>query len=178
MADLTQAVATQAAIDRAVDHFGRIDVLVNVAGGFRAGKAVQETSADLWDLMLDLNTRSVLYASQGVIPQMVQQESGKIITIGSKSAFAGGAGKAAYSASKAAVLRLTESMSAELKEQGINVNSVLPGTIDTLANRKAMPHADTNRWVSLEALTNVILFLASDAARAIHGAAVPVYGLG
>ncbi len=178
VADLTQEAATQAAIDRAVEHFGRIDVLVNAAGGFRAGKAVHETSADLWNFMLDLNARSVLNTSQAVIPQMIQQQRGKIITIGSKSAFEATAGKAAYSASKAAVLRLTESMSAELKGQGINVNSVLPGTIDTPANRKAIPKADRSRWVQPEELANVILFLASDGAKAIHGAAIPVYGLG
>jgi NAD(P)-dependent dehydrogenase (short-subunit alcohol dehydrogenase family) len=133
---------------------------------------------DLWDFMLDLNARSVLIASRAVIPQMIKQQRGKIITIGSKSAFGGAANKAAYSASKAAVLRLTESMSAELKHQGINVNSVLPGTIDTPTNRLAMPAADTGRWVTPEQLANVILFLASDAANAIHGAAIPVYGLG
>lgn len=178
VADLTQAAATQAAFDRAREHFGRIDVLVNAAGGFRAGKKVHETTADLWDFMLDLNARSVLHASQAVIPQMIQQERGKIITIGTRSAFEGKAGQGAYSASKAAVLRLTESMSAELKQHGINVNSVLPGTIDTPSNRKAMPQADTNKWVQPEQLANVILFLASDAAKAVHGAAVPVYGLG
>lgn len=177
VADLTQAAATQAAIDRAVEQFGRIDVLVNTAGGFRAGKKVHETGADLWDFMLDLNARSVLHASQAVIPQMIEQQQGKIITIGTRSAFDGPAGQGAYSASKAAVLRLTESMSAELKKEGINVNSVVPGTIDTPSNRKAMPKADTSKWVPAEDLASVILFLASDAAKAIHGAAVPVYGL-
>ena len=178
IADLTQEAAVQAAVDRAIEHFGRIDVIVHTAGGFRSGKAVQEMPLDLWDFMLDLNARSVLIASRAIIPQMIKQQRGKIITIGSKSAFEGGANKAAYSASKAAVLRLTESMSAELKHLGINVNSVLPGTIDTPTNRKAMPDADTGRWVTPEELANVILFLASDAAQAIHGAAIPVYGLG
>jgi NAD(P)-dependent dehydrogenase (short-subunit alcohol dehydrogenase family) len=178
VADLTQEAATQAAVDRAVEHFGRLDVLVNTAGGFKAGKAVHEMPSDLWDFMLDLNARSVLNACRAVIPQMLSQRRGKIINIGSKSAFAGSAGTAAYSASKAAVLRLTESMSTELKAQGINVNSVLPGTIDTPTNRQAMAGADTSRWVPPQELANVILFLASDAAKAIHGAAVPVYGLG
>jgi NAD(P)-dependent dehydrogenase (short-subunit alcohol dehydrogenase family) len=161
-----------------VEHFGRIDVLVNTAGGFRAGKPVHETPKDLWDFVLDLNARSVLNACQAVIPQMLKQQQGKIISFGSKSALAGRANAAAQSVSKAAVLRLTESMSAELKDKGINVNCILPGTIDTPPNRKAMPNADTSRWVQPDDLTNVILFLASDASDAIHGAAIPVFGLG
>jgi NAD(P)-dependent dehydrogenase (short-subunit alcohol dehydrogenase family) len=178
VADLTQAAATQAAIDRAVAHFGRIDVLVNTAGGYRSGKAVHETTADLWDFMLDLNARSVLNASQAVIPQMLKQQEGKIISFGSKSGLIGGANNSAHGVSKAAVLRLTESMSAELKGQGINVNCIIPGTIDSPSNRKGMPDADRSGWVAPEDLANVILFLASEAARAIHGAAVPVFGLG
>jgi NAD(P)-dependent dehydrogenase (short-subunit alcohol dehydrogenase family) len=178
VADLTQAAATQAAIDRAVEHFGRLDVLVNTAGGFRSGKPVHETPDDLWNFMLDLNARSVLNASQAVIPQMLKQQRGKIISFGSKSALQGGANNSAHAVSKAAVLRLTESMSAELKGQGINVNCIIPGTIDSPANRKAMPEADTSRWVQPEALAKVILFLASDAAKAIHGATIPVSGLG
>lgn len=178
VADLTQESATQAAVDRAFEHFGRIDVLVNTAGGYRAGKAVHETPADLWEFMLDLNARSVLFAARAVVPHMLEQQRGKIITIGSKDSLKGRGNAAAYGASKAAVLRLTESMSAELKTKGINVNCILPGTIDTPNNRKAMPDANTDRWVPPEELANVILFLASDAAKAIHGAAVPVFGLG
>lgn len=178
VADLTQAAATQAAIDQAVEHFGRIDILVNTAGGFRAGKPVHETPEDLWDFLLNLNARSVLNACQAVIPQMLKQQRGKIISFGSRSALTGRANTAAQSVSKAAVLRLTESMSAELKDQGINVNCILPGTIDTPANRKSIPNADTSRWVQPDDLVTVILFLASDASSAIHGAAIPVYGLG
>lgn len=178
VADLTQGAATQAAVDQAVEQFGRIDVLVNTAGGFKAGTAVHETPADLWDFMFNLNARSVLNACQAVIPQMLKQQQGKIITFGSRSALISGAHSSLHGASKAAVLRLTESMSAELKTQGINVNCIIPGTIDTPANRKAMPNADARYWVQPQALADVILFLASDAAKAIHGAAVPVYGLG
>lgn len=178
VADLTQKAATEAAVNRAVDHFGRIDVLVNTAGGYRGGKPVHEMPADQWDFMLDLNARSVLHACQAVIPTMLKQKRGKIISFGSKSALNSRARNAAHGASKAAVLRLSESMSAELKTQGINVNCILPSTLDTPSNRKAMPNADTSRWVSPEAIVDVILFLASDKARAIHGAAVPVFGLG
>lgn len=178
VADLTQRAATQAAIDRATDHFGRIDILVNTAGGYRGGQPVHEMPDDQWDFMLELNARSVLHACQAVIPTMLEQQRGKIISFGSESALSGKAKNSAHSASKAAVLRLTESMSAELKTRGINVNCILPSTLNTPANRKAMPNADHSRWVEPEAVADVILFLASDKARAIHGAAVPVFGLG
>jgi len=128
--------------------------------------------------MLDLNARSVFIACHAFIPHMLRQGSGKIVNIASRAALSGDANHAAYSASKAAVVRLTESMDAELKDAGLNVNCVLPGMIDTPPNRQAMPDADHSRWVEPEALTDVILFLASDAARAIHGVALPVYGRG
>jgi NAD(P)-dependent dehydrogenase (short-subunit alcohol dehydrogenase family) len=126
--------------------------------------------------MIDLNARSVFVACQAVIPTMVDQRSGKIINVAARSGLAGAARSAAYSAAKAAVIRLTESMAAELKNDGINVNCVVPGTIDTPRNRADMPKGDPSRWVTADSLAEVILFLASDAARDIHGAAIPVYG--
>jgi NAD(P)-dependent dehydrogenase (short-subunit alcohol dehydrogenase family) len=176
--DLTDEAAVQGMVEEALKRFGRIDVLVNTAGGYRGGTPVHETSLDTWDLLLNLNARTLLIASSAVIPAMLEQGMGKIVNVGSRSALKGGGKSAAYSASKCAVMRLTESMSAELKTSGINVNCILPGTIDTPQNREAMPMADTSRWVPPEALADVILFLASDAARAVHGAAIPVYGTG
>ena len=163
-------------IAETIDRLGRVDVLVNTVGGFRSGTAVHETSLETWDLMLNLNARSVFIASRAVIPQMLQQGSGKIVSVAARSGLEGGKKNAAYSASKSAVIRLTESMSAELKGSGINVNCILPSIIDTPQNRQAMPRAVHRRWVKPEALADVILFLASDAAREVHGAAVPVYG--
>ncbi len=176
--DLTDAEAVAGMVDETVKRFGRIDVLVNVVGGYRGGTAVHETSLQTWDFLLNLNARSVFVASSAVIPAMLERGSGKIVNVAARAALEGGRMMGAYSASKSAVVRLTESMSAELKKSGINVNCILPGTIDTPENRAAMPKADTSRWVAPEALADVILFLASDAARAVHGAAVPVYGLG
>jgi NAD(P)-dependent dehydrogenase (short-subunit alcohol dehydrogenase family) len=176
--DLTDADAVGAMVNEALQRFSRVDVLVNAAGGYRAGTPVHETSLQTWDFMLNLNARTVLIASSAVIPVMLEQGAGRIVNVGARAALKGGGKSAAYSASKCAVVRLTESMSAELKRSGINVNCVLPGTIDTPQNREAMPKADTSRWVPPEALADVILFLASDAARAVHGAAVPVYGTG
>jgi NAD(P)-dependent dehydrogenase (short-subunit alcohol dehydrogenase family) len=120
--------------------------------------------------------RTAFIASRAVVPHMLRQGSGKIIHIAARPGLQGRAESAAYSASKSAVLRLTESLSAELRDSGINVNCVIPGTLDTPPNREAMPEADTSRWVSPDSLAEVILFLASPAARDIHGAAIPVYG--
>ena len=174
--DATDAGAVAAMVEETISRFERIDVLVNTVGGFRGGTPLHETSLETWDLMFNLNARSVFIASRAVIPHMLRQGAGKIVNVAARAGLQGGAKIAAYSASKSAVIRLTESMAAELKESGINVNCVLPGTIDTPQNRLAMPKADFARWVKPEALVDAILFLASDAARDIHGVALPVYG--
>ena len=176
--DMTDAGAVEAMAGQALERFGRIDVLVNTVGGYRAGKPVQDTSLDTWDFMLDLNARTAFIASRAVIPTMVGQGQGKIVNVASRAAIKGNAKAVAYSAAKSAVLRLTEAASAELKRSGIHVNCVVPSTIDTPENREAMPNAKHSRWVQPAAIADVILFLASDAARAIHGAAIPVYGTG
>lgn len=172
--DLLRPDAVEGMVEEAVARLGRIDVLANVAGGYRAGTAVHETPFDTWDFMLNLNARTAFGVSRAVIPHMLRRGSGKIINVSARAGQQGSAKMAAYSASKSAVLRLTESMSAELKGKGINVNCVLPSTIDTPQNREAMPNADYSRWVKPEAIADVIMFLASDAARAVHGAAIPV----
>ncbi len=177
-ANLMQAGSAQEAVQTALNRLKRIDCVCNVAGGFRMGPAVHETPADLWKLMMDLNAGTVLNMAEAVVPAMLAAGSGKIVNIGAGGGLRGGARMAAYSASKSAVIRLTESMSAELRDKGINVNCVLPGTIDTPQNRADMPKADPKKWVTPEDLASVILFLCSDAARAIHGAAIPVNGLG
>lgn len=173
LADLRDAQA----VARAIPAGSRIDILCNIAGGFRMGQPVHETSDETWDLMLGLNARSVLNCARAVVPGMLAAGGGKIINVGAIAALSGKANMSAYIASKSAVIRLTESMAAELREKGINVNCVLPSTIDTPQNRKDMPKADPKRWVAPEALADVVLFLASDAARAIHGASIPVAGL-
>jgi NAD(P)-dependent dehydrogenase (short-subunit alcohol dehydrogenase family) len=176
--DLSKPEDVQEMVDRAVAQFGRIDVLVNTVGGYRAGTPVHETPLETWDHMVDLNARTAFIVSRAVVPAMRDQGYGKIVHVASRAALKGSAKSAAYSASKSALVRLAESLSAELKRSGINVNCIVPGTIDTAPNREAMPKADHTRWVTPEAIADVILFLASDAARAIHGAAIPVYGTG
>jgi len=176
--DLTDEKSVAEAIAKAIGRFRRIDMLFNIAGGHRAGQPVEKALVDEWDLMLNLNARSVFLTSRAVLPHMLERGSGHIVNIGARPGLKGTAGAAAYSASKSAVLRLTESMSAETRQRGIHVNAVLPGTIDTPENRKAMPGADTSNWVDPKALADVIMFLASDAARAIHGAVIPAFGTG
>lgn len=175
-ADLTDEASVQALVAGALDRFGAIDILANTVGGFRAGTSVHETSLETWEFMLALNARSAFLISKAVIPPMLARGGGKIVHVASRAALSGSARQVAYSVSKGAVVRLVETLAAELRHKGINANCVLPGTIDTPQNRAEMPDADFSKWVAPEAIADVILFLASDAARAVNGAAVPVYG--
>ena len=174
--DLLDGDQVAARVADAVARVGRIHALCHVAGGFRMGEKVHETSARTWDFLLGLNAGSLLNIAAAVVPHLNGQGGGKVVTVGAAGALKGAADMGAYGASKAALIRLTEAMSAELRDQGVNVNCVLPSIIDTPDNRAAMPDADVSRWVAPEALADVIAFLASDAARAIHGAAIPVTG--
>ena len=175
--DLADPAALRRVVDRAIAVFGAIHVLCNLAGGFRMGHPVHETPADVWKLMIDLNAGSLINMSQAVVPHMIAAGSGKIVNVAAMGGLRGGANMGAYGAAKSAVMRLTESMSAELHDKNINVNCVMPSIIDTPANRADMPKADPKRWVDPRALAEVILFLASERARAIHGASLPVVGL-
>ena len=176
--DAADETSVAAAVSAALGRLGRIDVLANTVGGWRGGAATHEAALQTWDLLHDLNARTALVLSRAVVPTMLEQGAGKIVHTAARAALAGSARSAAYSASKAAVVRLVESLAAELGPGGINVNCVLPGTIDTPQNRAAMPKADPGRWVPPAAIAQVFLFLASDAAWPINGAAVPVYGRG
>jgi NAD(P)-dependent dehydrogenase (short-subunit alcohol dehydrogenase family) len=175
--DLSDTVSIAAAIGVVIALFGRIDAVCNLAGGFHMGEKVHEVPADKWDFMMELNAGSVLRMAQAVVPHMLKAGGGRIVNIGANSALSGKAEMGAYIASKSAVIRLTETMAAELRSHNINVNCVLPSIIDTPQNRAAMPKADPAKWVAPEALADVLLFLCSPAARAIHGAAIPVVGL-
>ncbi len=175
--DLLDAAAVARAVDQAVTRFGGIDAAVHLAGGFTMGETVHETAASTWQRMLDLNVNTMLHSAAAVVPVMRRAKRGAIVNVGAMSALRGDARTGAYIASKSALMRLTESMAAELREDGINVNAVLPSIIDTPANRASMPDADPRRWVAPDALAAVIGFLASDDARAIHGALIPVTGL-
>ena len=179
--DLPTNLLDQAQVDavvrKAIQDFKRIDVLCNIAGGFRMGRPVHETTDADWNFLMDLNARTVLHTARAVVPHMIAAGGGRIVNVGAFAAQKGAANMGAYIASKSAVMRLTETMAAELREKNINVNCVLPTIIDTPANRADMPKADPKRWVAPADLANVIVFLCSDEARAIHGATLPVTGL-
>lgn len=176
-ANLLDAAQLQAGVDAALGRFGRIDVLCNLAGGFRMGEPVHQTSDATWDWLLDLNARTLLRTARAVVPAMLRQGGGRIVNVAAFAARQGQAGMAAYCVAKDAVVRLTEAMAAELRDRRINVNCVLPTIIDTPENRAAMPDADPARWVEPRDLARVIRFLASEDAAAVHGAALPVAGL-
>ena len=175
-ANLLKREEAQRVIDVARQRFRKIDVLCNIAGGFRMGEAVHETSDETWDFLFDLNVRTLLNAVRAAVPVLIEAGAGKVVNVGAAGALRGGAMMGAYAAAKSVVIRLTEAMSAELRDRNINVNCVLPTIIDTPENRAAMPDADPTRWVAPADLARTIMYLASDDARAIHGAAVPVAG--
>tara|TARA_R110002073_G_scaffold126798_5_gene271902 strand:+ start:9048 stop:9728 length:681 start_codon:yes stop_codon:yes gene_type:complete len=175
--DLTDRDSTAVAISRVVREFGGIDVLANIAGGFMMGDPVHATSDKTWDFLFDLNTRSVLNTAAAVVPIMLEKGSGKVVNVAARAGLAGAAAMGTYTASKAAVMRLTESMALELREQGVNVNAVMPSLIDTPRNRADMPDEDYSKWVKPSDIAEVIGYLSSPSSRAVHGACVPVDGL-
>lgn len=175
--DLTEEAQVNAMVERAQRQLSRVDILLNIAGMYKGGMSVVETSLEDWQQLNRVNAQSAFLTARAVVPSMKSNQYGKIINIAARPALRAVAGNAAYAASKSAILRLTESLSSELKGFGINVNAVIPGTIDTQANRQSMPNADHDKWVDPAAIADVIYFLCSQSARAIHGAALPVLGL-
>ena len=175
--NLLEQREVEAAVGEALARFEHVDVLCNIAGGFRMGEAVHETSDANWNFLFDINTRTLLNAVRAIVPQMLKAGGGKIVNVGAFAAQKGVAQMGAYTAAKGTVIRMTEAMAGELRDKNINVNCVLPTIIDTPENRAAMPKADPAKWVAPADLANVMVFLASDAARAVHGAALPVTGL-
>jgi NAD(P)-dependent dehydrogenase (short-subunit alcohol dehydrogenase family) len=174
--DLTKAEAVDGFVADVVSRWKRLDFLVAVAGGFAAGK-IHETSEQDWDRMFDLNLRTVFLAVHAAVPVMIQQNFGRIVTISSGAILrGGGAGIAAYAISKGAVRQFTEILADEMKGQDIRAHCIMPGTMDTEANRRAMPNADFSKWVKTEDVARVIHFLLSDAARAVRSVVVPVLG--
>ena len=174
--DLIDPASTDRAIANVVDAYGRIDVLANIAGGFKMGPLIQDTPDKDWDFMLNLNARSVFHTCRRTIPVMLENGGGRIVNVSARAAQQGKGRMGPYCASKAAVITLTETLAAENKFDNINVNCILPGTIDTPQNRADMPDADFDNWVPPTALADVVVFLASDAARCVSGAAIPVFG--
>lgn len=175
-ADAQDEASVAQVVGNVVAQHGRLDILVNGIGGYYAGDSVAETLLENWQRMLDLNLRPTFLFSKYAARTMVAQQGGRIINVSSRAAYSGRKNAAAYATAKNGVITLTEAQAEEMRGAGVTVNAVVPSIIDTPANRAAMPNADTSRWPTAEQVARVILFLASEDAGLISGAAIPVYG--
>lgn len=153
-----------------------VDVLVHLVGGFAGGKTIEEASGEVWDKMMNLNLRCAVEMFRAVLPGMRSRKHGRILAIGSRAGVVPAPHIAAYGASKAALIHLVSSLAAEVKDDGITANTVLPSTIDTRANREAEPNANFGAWVTPAAIASLLVWLASKEAGAVSGAAIPIYG--
>lgn len=167
----------RAATRECFQSLGKVDVLINIAGGFTMGDDAADPASDQWDRMFRINVDTMRNATMGAVPLLLAGGGGAIVNIGALGALSGQGAMSAYCCAKSSVMKLTESLSEELRHKGINVNAVLPSIIDTPPNRRDMPDADFTQWVAPEQLAEVICFLASGSASAIHGALIPVRGL-
>ena len=174
--DVTDEAAVSGLVADIVAKSGRLDAVVNTVGGYAGGVKQWETGSKVLEQMLDLNLRSGFLLARAAVPVMLKQGSGAVVNVAAKAAVDHGAGASAYAASKAAAVALMDCLAADVKGTGVRVNSVLPSVIDTAVNRQAMPDANFAIWPKPEEIASVILFLASDAAQVVHGAAIPVYG--
>jgi NAD(P)-dependent dehydrogenase (short-subunit alcohol dehydrogenase family) len=177
-ADISTAEAAKQAVDGLIQRFGKLDILAHLVGGFAGGKTIAETDTPTFQQMFDLNLNSAFYILRAVIPHMRRAQGGRIIAIGSRAAEDPGPGVGAYSASKAALVSLIRTVALENKDLGITANVLLPGTMDTPANRKAMPNEDHSQWVQPVSVASLITWLAGEAGKDVTGAAIPVYGRG
>jgi NAD(P)-dependent dehydrogenase (short-subunit alcohol dehydrogenase family) len=175
-ADLTKPAEAERAVNTVRERFGRLDVLLHLAGGFEGGTPVAETTDAVWNRMFDLNVHAAFYVARAALPAMIEAGYGRIVAIASKTAVEPMATLAAYGASKAALLALIRTIALEVKRSGVTANAVLPSVIDTPANRAADPHADFSRWVAPESIARLLLWLASEGAGDVSGAAIPIYG--
>ena len=175
-ANVTEEVEVQNTIKEFLFQFDRLDVLINIVGGFVGGIPTAELEVDRWDFMMDLNLKSVFLCCKAAIPDMTAQGYGKIINVSARAGLKGEAGLSAYCVSKGGVRTLTESLAAEVMDSGVNVNAIMPSIMDTPMNREAMPDEEHDRWVAPADVAKVICFLTSDDATIINGAAIPVYG--
>ncbi len=174
--DVTDEAAVRQLVEKIVAKYRRLDAMVNTVGGYAGGTKLWELETKVFDQMLALNLRAGYALSRAAVRAMLKEGHGAIVNVAAKAAFDHAAGAAAYAASKAAAVAMLDSLAAETKGSGVRVNTILPSIIDTEANRKVMPKADFAKWPKPADIARVILFLCSDDARVIHGAAIPVYG--
>ena len=172
-ADFTDQTQVQSLVDEVIRTSGRLDALINLVGGFSTGRVV-ETDVSLWQRMLAMNLTSAFLLSQAVLPSMLQRGQGRMVHVAARAALEPFSGAAAYIVSKAGLVGLIRTLSTELAGSGVTVNAVLPSTIDTPANRRAMPAADPSKWVRPDSIAHTLTFLASDAASQVNGALIPI----
>jgi len=173
--DVTDAVQVQGLVLRAIEGFGRIDILLNIAGGHFGAGPVAELSEEDFDKAISINLKSAFLMCRAVVPHMVAQRWGRIINVGARAGLGGRARSAAHAASKGGVILLTEALAEEVRDQGVTANVIVPGFLDTAANRKSEPDADFSRWVPPEHVAETMLFLSSEAAQSITGARITVF---
>jgi len=174
--DVTNEATVAKFVTETESKYGAIDALVIAVGGYAGGKQLWETDLATYELMLSLNLRAAFVMARAILPGMIRRNRGAIVNVASKAGYGHAAGAAMYAASKAGVMALFDSLAEEVKPYNINVNSIVPSIMDTPSNRRAMPKADFNVWPKTDDIAKVIVYLCSDDARVIHGAAVPVYG--
>jgi NAD(P)-dependent dehydrogenase (short-subunit alcohol dehydrogenase family) len=174
--DLTTERGAEAAVRDVFEWSGRLDAVVHMIGGYSGGTRLAETPIEIWDRMIDLNLKSAYLIARAALPRMIEANRGSFVFVSSRAARVGRRGHAAYAVAKAGLITFAEALAEEYRDNGIRSNVVLPGIVDTPANRRAMPDADPQGWTQPEAIAKTILFLASGDASAINGAAVPVYG--
>ena len=175
-AEISTREGAKVLVDQVVARFGKLDVLAHTIGGFAGGQSIAETDDATFQRMFDVNLNSVFHILRAAIPALRQTGAGRIIAIGSRAALEPGAGVGAYSASKAAMVSLIRTVALENKDAGLTSNVILPGTMDTPANRKAMANADFSKWVRPATVAGLITWLAGDAGKDVNGAVIPVYG--
>jgi 3-oxoacyl-[acyl-carrier protein] reductase len=175
-AEISTANGAKSAVDSIVARFGTLDVVAHTVGGFAGGKSIAETDDATFQRMFEINLTSTFHILRAVLPVMRKTGNGRIIAIGSRAALEPGAGVGSYSASKAAMVSLIRTVAVENKDVGITANVILPGTMDTPANRQSMPGADFSKWVQPATVASLIIWLAGDSAKDVNGAVMPVYG--
>jgi NAD(P)-dependent dehydrogenase (short-subunit alcohol dehydrogenase family) len=175
-AEISSLGGAHALVDQVVARFGKLDVLAHTVGGFAGGQSIADTDDATFQRMLDLNLNSVFHILRATIPALRQRGNGRIVAIGSRAALQPGAGIGVYSASKAAMVSLIRTVALENKDVGLTANVILPGTMDTPANRKSIPNADFSKWVRPSTVASLITWLAGDAGKDVNGAVIPVYG--
>jgi NAD(P)-dependent dehydrogenase (short-subunit alcohol dehydrogenase family) len=175
-AEISTREGAKVLVDQVVARFGKLDVLAHTVGGFAGGQSIADTDDATFQRMVDLNLNCVFHILRAAVPPLRQTGAGRIIAIGSRAALEPGAGVGAYSASKAAMVSLIRTVALENKDAGLTANVILPGTMDTPANRKAIPNADVSKWVRPETVAGLITWMAGDAGKDINGAVIPVYG--